>query len=314
MDNLTSVALNGTLTNPPSIDLLKILSVVPFFTAFLYANIMMLYTFFSEVSFRESSRYVLFAHMLANDTLQLVTAVSMHWLLATHTEMPFLVCYLLTILGASTYLNTPLNLAAMSLERYIAICIPLKHAEICRVERSWIIITVIWIMSLYPFLFDFISLCTLENKSFFFQNLYCFRESLILTPVQNWLRSGSQGIEFSLVAVIILYTYARIMLVAKKASGNKPSVSKARKTVMLHAVQLGLCLTSFTYPITANLLLGVDHWFYKSLLLINFVLFILFPRVLSSLIYGLRVETFKIHLKKSLPSCSKRIRPILSHT
>ncbi|KAL1272357.1 hypothetical protein QQF64_028219 [Cirrhinus molitorella] len=41
-------------------------------------------------------------------------------------------------------LNTPLILAGMAVERYVAICKPLHHHQICTVRRTYILISLIW--------------------------------------------------------------------------------------------------------------------------------------------------------------------------
>ncbi|KAJ8392132.1 hypothetical protein AAFF_G00079380 [Aldrovandia affinis] len=47
------------------------------------------------------------------------------------------------------------------------------------------------------------------------------------------------------VGIIIIYTYFAIMVEAKSASSDKGKATKARNTVLLHLIQLGLSLTSF---------------------------------------------------------------------
>uniref|UniRef100_H2ZZJ5 G-protein coupled receptors family 1 profile domain-containing protein n=1 Tax=Latimeria chalumnae TaxID=7897 RepID=H2ZZJ5_LATCH len=293
-------------------NLVRIVSVIPFITVFLSMNILMLYVFFSGTSFQENSRYVLFAHMLVNDTLQLAVAVLLLWITELHAKIPLPVCHFLVALTGSAYLITPLNLAAMSLERYVAICVPLRHAEICQVGRTWIVIATMWFLGTSPFLADFVLLCVLQRRNFFLLSLDCTREEIIFTSAQSFLRSLAHGLDFSVVALIILYTYVKIWLTARRMRANKSSATRARKTVILHAFQLGLCMVSFTYPITENLLLGQKNWFYVNLTFLNFVVFILFPRFLSPLIYGLRDETFKSHLRRFLPCWSVSIGPAFS--
>ncbi|XP_014351724.1 odorant receptor 131-2-like [Latimeria chalumnae] len=313
MENISSFSMNLTQpTNTLSVlNLFNTIFVVPFIAAFLYINILMLYTFCLGRIFWESSRYILFAHMLINDTIQLVIAVLLLWLYEMQLKIPFPICFTLIIVTGTAYLNTPLSLAAMSLERYIAICFPLRHVEICRVDRLWVVIVTIWMTGLIPYITDLVVLCVLLDRTFFSQNISCKRQNLLLTRFQNILRSVVHAIEFSSVCMTMLYTYVKILLQARKVSTNNSSASKAHKTVVLHAVQLLLCLTSFTHPITERLLLGLDNWVYTNLAFLNFVVFILFPRCLSPLIYGLRDEMFRTHLRRHLPRCLKKIRQVL---
>ncbi|MGH0179230.1 UNVERIFIED_CONTAM: hypothetical protein FKN15_001127 [Acipenser sinensis] len=45
---------------------------------FIYVNCIMLFTLYSKASFRETSRYILFAHMLFNDSILLLTSVLLY--------------------------------------------------------------------------------------------------------------------------------------------------------------------------------------------------------------------------------------------
>uniref|UniRef100_A0A673JAJ5 G-protein coupled receptors family 1 profile domain-containing protein n=1 Tax=Sinocyclocheilus rhinocerous TaxID=307959 RepID=A0A673JAJ5_9TELE len=70
---------------------------------------------------------------------------------------------------------------------------------------------------------------------------------------------------FVSVCFVIIFTYASIAAVAKTAACDKMSAKKANKTVLLHLIQLGL-------------------------------LFIIFPKCLSPLIYGLRDQAFSLFI------------------
>ncbi|MEQ2198468.1 hypothetical protein XENOCAPTIV_013281 [Xenoophorus captivus] len=58
------------------------------------------------------------------------------------------VCCILMLIALFTTENTPLNLACMAVECYIAVCIPLRHAQICTIKRTRLLISLIWTTSL----------------------------------------------------------------------------------------------------------------------------------------------------------------------
>ncbi|KAJ1120364.1 hypothetical protein NDU88_008534 [Pleurodeles waltl] len=190
----------------------------------------------------------------------------------------------------------------MSLERYVAICYPLRHAELCRVERAWVAILAISAIGFLPLFIDIVITFSVVKVTYFSMSVSCQREALLIIPEQSALRSARHGFTFSVVALIILYTYVRIMREAKKISGDRTSSSKASRTVALHAVQLLLCFTSFTYPMTEALVKN------QAFRVVNMYLFMLFPRLLSPLIFGFHDETFRTHIRKLLPHCTQKSR------
>ncbi len=94
------------------------------------------------------------------------------------------------------------------------------------------------------------------------------------------------------VAVIIIATYISIMVTARSISSDKDSAKKALKTVLLHLIQLGLCLTSFLYTSierTLYMMTGSNSLFI-NLVYLNDLIVLILPHFLSPLIYGMRDE------------------------
>ncbi|XP_041088526.1 odorant receptor 131-2-like [Polyodon spathula] len=277
---------------------------------FIYVNCIMLFTLYSKASFRETSRYILFAHMLFNDSILLMSSV-IHYILATAFQhIMRAACIFLVIITGTTFINSPLNLAVMALERYIAICLPLRHAEITTPKRTGVVIGVIWVLSSLEYMSDLLAVFSTQPSSFFLLPVYCTREKLFGLKWQPVMRQVFDCLFFLFVSCIITYTYVAIMVQARSASSDKASASKARNTVLLHGVQLLLCLSSFLYGVIEVLLARLDGSSFICLRYISFVVLILFPRCLSPLIYGLRDEKFRKLFKYYFTFASSKIKPI----
>uniref|UniRef100_H3AEV8 G-protein coupled receptors family 1 profile domain-containing protein n=1 Tax=Latimeria chalumnae TaxID=7897 RepID=H3AEV8_LATCH len=311
MENDTSGNINGTQVASSSHvnSFIRFTFMFAFILFSLYVFILMFQTFFSTRAFQESCRYALFVHMLLNDTMQLLVTVILTTLIKLMLNLPVPICSVLILISAVTYVSTPLNLAVMSLERYVAVCFPLRHAEICCVERVWIAMMVIWITGSSAYIADIILLGVLAKKSFFSTNVLCIHESLTVNSVQYILVAVFEIIILLLVAMTIICTYIKIMLAARKVNADKGSVSKAHKTVLLHAFQLTLCIISFIHPFTDQILIKLNTWLQQNLNYINFFVFGLFTKFLSPMIYGLRDEAFRKAMKKSLPCHVPRVIP-----
>ncbi|XP_053561584.1 odorant receptor 131-2-like [Bombina bombina] len=264
------------------------------FCFFLYFLTVILNVYFTTPHIRDNARYVLFAHMLINDTLYLLVAMFLTLVTMYVVYLPVPFCFIIQTLGTSTFRITPYNLATMSLERYAAICHPLRHGELGTSQSATKAISVIWGVGLIPNLLDFIIMNIYAPKNFVSVHLICNRIMLVMHSLQNTIRLYSYIISFVLVGLIIVYTYIKVMLVARKIGSSKSTASKAGKTVMLHAFQLLLCMFSFVSTLTEPYLKD----YFTFLLLGNFFLFTCLPRFLSPFIYGLRDELFRKYIQK----------------
>ncbi|XP_069828982.1 odorant receptor 131-2-like [Dendropsophus ebraccatus] len=265
-----------------------------FFCVFLYFVAIILRVFFSSPHLQENAHYVLFAHMLINDTLLISVLIFPFLVVIYVVYIPVPICYALITFSASAFKVTPYSLAVMSLERYFAICHPLRHAEVCTLQRSLLAIGVMWLLGLIPQCLDFIGLCFSMPRNFFSTSLICHWSPFAMHQFQVILRSLTYISTFSLVALVILYTYVKVMMVARKIGSGRSSVFKAERTVLLHALQLGLCMTSFTSSFAEAYLTK----YFLFLPITNFVLFMCLPRFISPLIYGVRDEVFRKHMMK----------------
>ncbi|XP_040278442.1 odorant receptor 131-2-like [Bufo bufo] len=274
-----------------------IILVVLVFTCFI---IITLNVFFTTPQIQDSARYVLFVYMLMNDTFFLLLGFYFFLTVVYKLYIPVPLCYILYILSSITFRITPYNLAAMALEQYVAICHPLQHVELCTAYRAHMVFIFICSLLTIPYAVElFVMLSSMTN--IFHLYIICKQELLIVNPIQNVLRSIDLILSFTLVGTVILVTYFKIMLVARRLSSRPSPASKAGKTVMLHAFQLLLCMVSLLSQLTEYLPIkqaGIMPF-------INFLAFTCISRLLSPLIYGFRDETLREHMKRSLQHFSR---------
>ncbi|XP_061103954.1 odorant receptor 131-2-like [Conger conger] len=260
---------------------------------FLYINIVMLFTLRCKPIFRETSRYILFANMLFVDTLSLLVALFLYILAVGRLYFSGIACLVVVVFAGVVMRVSPLNLAVMSLERYTAICFPLKHVEIATCWRTGGAIIVMWLVGSLNSFADLLAF-VIAGSNFELTWGFCSRPLIFSLKVYSQINTFFSVIYFLMVGVIIFYTYVSIALVAKSAASSKDSVTKANKTVLMHLFQLGIYLASLLHePV---LLLAFAHMDRISFFNINYVLFlmlVIFPRCLSPLIYGLRDQIFR---------------------
>ncbi|XP_029373509.1 odorant receptor 131-2-like [Echeneis naucrates] len=193
---------------------------------------------------------------------------------------------------------TPVTLAAMTLERYVAICMPLRHGQLCSTQNTVNIILLIHAISSVPGILILSAFFVSASLSFYRQYQFCSVEIFMLYIWQHNLRSGIYQVQFLIMVIIIVFSYIKIMKVAKAASGeDKQSSRKGLRTVALHGFQLLLCLIQLWCPFIEVAILQIDVGLFKIARYLNFLLFYLAPRCLSPLIYGLRDEVFFQALK-----------------
>ncbi|KAJ8367559.1 hypothetical protein AAFF_G00314900 [Aldrovandia affinis] len=272
-----------------------------FAMTFLATNVidgLLIATFLRHAVFRENARYVLFVHLVLNDLLELGVALTLFiWL----DHQPFIFvpfCYVLLVLGETTTLNMPINLAVMALERYAAVCFPLRHAQMCSLRRTYLAIAAVWLIGVAPSAADLFVVFAVESPGFFRSSVFCIRAGMLKIPIQSRARFYLLSSYMSAVWLIFLFTYVRIALVARSASSSENSTAKkARNTILLHAGQLLLAMLNYLSPVFEQVFLSLPAHKRPDLNFIRYYLIFVVPRALSPVIYGLREENFRKHLR-----------------
>ncbi|KAJ8383230.1 hypothetical protein SKAU_G00040080 [Synaphobranchus kaupii] len=103
----------------------------------------MLFTLNRKAAFQGVSRYILFGHMLFADSIQLLCSMFSYLIAVVKVYMSNGLCVILLLPASITIRIAPLNLAVMALERYSAICFPLRHADIATSKWTGVAIAVV---------------------------------------------------------------------------------------------------------------------------------------------------------------------------
>nr|XP_023692839.1 somatostatin receptor type 5-like [Paramormyrops kingsleyae] len=279
----------------------------------LCVNSLMIFTFIRQEVFRTDTRYILFAQMLFLDsTLMLMTDLAV---LGAYFQYPLtsILCVILCVFMDGFTYGTPLTLVVMCLERYVAICLPLRHADISNPKTRLIGLLLVWLFSFIPSLTELFALLSVAPFSFWFSSAVCNFDVMNLSSWHSLLRTGISQLYFLVLSAITTFTYIKIVVAARLASAeSKKSASKCLRTVILHAFQLVLCFIQFWCPFIESAVMKIDITLFVNVRYSNFVLFLILPRCLSSLIYGLRDAKFFLALKYNFFfGMNKNICPVL---
>uniref|UniRef100_A0A3B3TKS2 Odorant receptor, family 90, subfamily A, member 1 n=1 Tax=Poecilia latipinna TaxID=48699 RepID=A0A3B3TKS2_9TELE len=285
--------------------LVKNLIVVLVWLVLTYINCTLAATFFRHQIFYEDPRYILFIHMVINDGIQLTVTVTLFILSYIFYKINVSLCCFFILVAVFTTRNTPVSLAGMAIERYIAICKPLRYSQICTVRRTYAVIGLIWFICVAPDITDlFVSLAT-EPLSFFqYNSVFCLRENVFKDPILAQKRKAFDIIYFSCVFLTLVFTYLKILFAARALSTAEPSAQKARNTILLHGVQLAMCLLSYISPSVEIVLHIIFPGRSLEIRFANYLIVYILPRFLSPIIYGARDKKFKKYLMMDLLRCS----------
>ncbi|XP_034746770.1 odorant receptor 131-2-like [Etheostoma cragini] len=280
---------------------------------FLFINGTMLFTLRSKTVFCETSRYILLFNLLFADTVQMSLSQILYILAALGLRLTYPSCGVLTMLSGLTNEISPLTLVVMSLERYVAVCYPLRHSTLVTIRNTEVAIVGVWVFSSLNVLTQVILLLDFPFKDLESLQMrdYCSSISMFLGPMSDNYNKAYTCVLFVSAGVAVTSSYIGVMIAARSASTDKASARKARNTLLLHLGQLGLSLSSTIFnPLLTAMARVVPRIVFVRAQNVMYVSIFIFPRCLSSLIYGIRDQTIRPVLMKHL--CCRLRRSVVS--
>ncbi|XP_068171950.1 odorant receptor 131-2-like [Antennarius striatus] len=260
-------------------------------------NASFIHVFSKHQIFYLNPRYILFIHLVLNDMIQVMLSVILFIISYTLYKISFSICCIIILITLFATENTPLNVACMAIECYIAVCLPLRHSKICTIKKTLMLIGLIWVTSMSVVLPDlFVTLAT-QPLDIFHSRFACNRQTVFPNLVLTKKRDIIHSMFLVIIWFTIFYTYFRILFTARAASKDS---KKARNTIILHGFQVLLCMAKYVRP---QLVDTLRRWFllnYVEILFAFYVIVHILPRCISPMVYGIRDETFRKYLKKNL--------------
>ncbi|XP_053702457.1 odorant receptor 131-2-like [Synchiropus splendidus] len=282
--------------------LLASLTFIPSCT-FFTVNVIMLFTLRSKPVFRETSGFVLLFNRLFADTFSLAMGQLMYLLASMRIQLTYPVCGFLISINSLAANISPLTLVVMSMERYVAVCFPLRHPSIVTIRTTVWAISLVWSYSCLILLVRVGLMCQFpfhELETLMMEDT-CGSLILWLLPEAAQFDTVYRLFLFISTGAIIVGSLAVVILAARSSSERQRSARKIRDTMSLHVFQLGLSLLSTMHS-------GMLRATFKivsriTLVRIKNVLYVcsfICPHCLSSLIYGLREAAIRPVLLSNL--------------
>ncbi|CAM9644196.1 unnamed protein product, partial [Lampetra planeri] len=168
-------------------------------------------------------------------------------------------------------------IAAMSMELYIAVCLPLRHARLCNLRSAYGCLATTLALGAAPAL----TRLALEILSSASQGSTLLLSTVFSNSIQGG-GSAASGPGSSVAANSSLQA-------ATGAPGeDSKNPNRARNTIGIHAVQLTLYLSALYYPYMHGIIDGtvaVQEWRLRYRALVFLFCFVL-PRALSPVVHG----------------------------
>lgn len=254
------------------------------FVILFFFNLVINWTIVREARLRGHARFVLVFHLLLSATVYFAVCFVFYLQIHVHARLTAPACAALITLLATSASNILLTITAMALDRYMAICFPLKYSSVRVKSWPWFLGVLTWALaSIIP-----LSIFPQVKDKVDEPNMICDRQQLKYGEIHKIVL-------ISICTVLILYSYVRIMYEGRRLGVLNRRNQVGCRTITLHGAQLAV----YILPNFMNFLLkkSVIQQDTKELCgVITFVFFSL-AQCIAPIVYGLRKEELLEHLR-----------------
>ncbi len=143
---------------------------------------------------------------------------------------------------------------------------------------------------------DLIVIVIVGPLSIFIIGTLCISTNVYNTLYHEELNKVMNGLFSSVVWVILVFTYCKVLIAARRASADKSSAKKAQSTILLHGAQLLLSMLSYITAVIDKIFAQFLINDRKKVTIPNYFITNLLPGLLTPLIYGVQDQLFACKL------------------
>lgn len=275
------------------------------FSVLLFFNLIINWTIVREERFRSHARFVLVFHLLVSALVHLGMSSVFYYQIHLDARPGRTVCLTMITILISSASNILLTLTAMALDRYCAVCHPMRYTATCTARYwPWLLGVLTWLVALVIPL----SLLLQPDSPASYDG-QCGPDQLRQGKLEKVLFIG-------LCTALILYSYVRILVEGRRLGVLNQRNRVGCRTIALHGTQLAVYLlpnfVNFVLTILSKRRLIQAET--KELSAVVVFAFFSLAQCVAPVVYGLRKEELLEQLSHRFPCCSRYLKTVLGWT
>ncbi|XP_037539497.1 odorant receptor 131-2 [Nematolebias whitei] len=273
------------------------------FSVLLFFNLIINWTIVREERLRGHARFVLVFHLLVSALVYLGMSSVFYYQIHLSARPGHTACMTMITVLISSAANILLTLTAMALDRFCAVCHPLRYSSICTAGYwPWVLGVVTWLLALVIPLSLLVKPDPEDHEE-------CDRAQLKRGELQKVLFIG-------VCTLLILYSYVRILQESRRLGVLNRRNRAGCRTIALHGTQLAVYLLPNFVNFMLTILRKKDFIQQETKELAAVVIFAFFSvaQCIAPVVYGLRKEELLEQLNRRFPCCSRYLKTVLGWT